>query len=129
MGKGKFEDRDMQQIIGTLLRYGVLVSFTITLVGGITYLLQHGGDKVPDYSKFLGLDSDYASITSIFNGLLRLDVQGIIQFAVMVLIATPILRVAMSLIAFALEKDKLYVIISSIVLGIIVASLLSGLKL
>ena len=125
----KFNDRDIQQIIGKMLRYGVLTSCAITLLGGIFYLFYHGMDAIPDYHIFTGSASAYTSLAPVLNGVLHFDVKEIVQFGVIVLIATPILRVAMSLIAFALEKDKLYVVISMIVLGIITTSLLGGLKL
>jgi uncharacterized membrane protein len=127
--KNKFSDRDIQQIIGTLLRYGVLSSLAITLIGGALYLFHHGMDAMPDYHTFTGTANAYTSLATILNGVLHFDVKEVVQFGVIVLIATPILRVAMSLVAFALEKDRLYVIISLIVLAIITTSLFGGLKL
>lgn len=127
--KKKFGDRDIQLIIGKLLRYGVLTSLAITLAGGLFYLINHWSDIVPNYREFAGETSGYTTMTQVLTGVLHFDVKDIIQFGVIVLIATPILRVAMSLLAFALEKDRLYVIISLIVLGIITTSLFGGLKL
>ncbi|RYE26104.1 MAG: DUF1634 domain-containing protein [Sphingobacteriales bacterium] len=127
--KKKFGDRDIQLIIGTLLRYGVLTSLAITLIGGIFYLAHHSMGTVPNYHEFLGAHSDYTTMSSVLNGVLQFNVKEVIQFGVIILIATPILRVAMSLVAFALEKDRLYIIITLIVLGIITTSLFGGLKL
>nr|NKQ94879.1 DUF1634 domain-containing protein [Escherichia coli] len=56
-----------------------------------------------------------------------LDGASIIQLAVVLLIATPILRIAFSVLAFAIEKDKLYVIITLIVFSIIIFGMYSGL--
>jgi uncharacterized membrane protein len=44
----------------------------------------------------------------------------------LLLIATPILRVAFSLVGFAIERDRAYVIITSIVLAVLLYSLISG---
>jgi uncharacterized membrane protein len=52
--------------------------------------------------------------------------QAIIQLGIVLLIATPILRVICSTIGFALEKDYLYVGISLLVLLIIFASMMGG---
>ncbi len=46
-----------------------------------------------------------------------------IQFGLLILIMTPIARVAFSLVAFAFERDKTYVVLTAIVLGILIYSL------
>jgi len=46
---------------------------------------------------------------------------------ILLLIATPIVRVAMSTALFAVEKDKLYASITLVVLILLLVSLLTGL--
>jgi uncharacterized membrane protein len=48
---------------------------------------------------------------------------GVIQFGLLVLIATPIVRVILAVAAFAIERDGLYVVIGLIVLAILTYSL------
>jgi uncharacterized membrane protein len=62
----------------------------------------------------------------VWTGLLALQPQAIIVLGLMLLIATPVLRVAVSVIAFGLEHDMRYVIITLIVLAILITSFLLG---
>ena len=62
----------------------------------------------------------------ILGGIRRLSGRSIIQFGLLLLIATPVARVAFSMVAFALEKDKLYVAIAAIVLAVLLFSLAGG---
>lgn len=125
-------ERDMELFIGKLLRYGVIISCIITLIGGIFYLLQQG-TQMPDYSPipdgkpFPGVIADLRELYTIIPLAFNLNGAAIIQFGVCVLIATPILRVAFSIIAFLAEKDYLYVGITMLVLAIIIANMLLGL--
>lgn len=124
-------ERDMEIFIGKLLRYGVMTACAITLVGGIFYLFQH--QTMPDYSPipddqpFPGVAEYLREFSTIFPRVLALDGAAIIQLGVCVLVATPILRVAVSAISFLIEKDYLYVAITLVVLGIILANMLLGL--
>jgi uncharacterized membrane protein len=45
---------------------------------------------------------------------------------VLLLVATPVARVAFSIVGFALERDRLYVVITTIVLAILLYSLIAG---
>jgi uncharacterized membrane protein len=126
--KIKVTDYDMQQLIGRVLRYGVLVSGIVAIIGGIWYLYQHGSGT-PHYTVFNGEPAGYTSLTGILKGLGEGSAKEIIQLGVVILIATPILRIGFSLLAFILEKDKLYVLITVIVLSIILFSMFGGLKI
>jgi uncharacterized membrane protein len=125
-------ERDMELFIGRLLRYGVILSCGITLIGGVFYLIQHGAqmpdyNPIPDDQPFEGASMYLRELSTILPRVMSLDGAAIIQLGVCVLIATPILRVAVSVIAFLVEKDFLYVIITLIVLTIIIANMLLGL--
>lgn len=122
-------DRDIELFIGQVLRTGVITASGTALLGGIFYLAQQGAASVPDYSVFKGEGADYTSFRGIFHGVAAGNATEIIQLGVLILLATPILRIFFSLIAFALEKDKLYVVITTIVLGIILFSMFGGLKI
>ena len=124
-------ERDVEQYIGKLLRYGVMLSCAITLFGGVIYLFQHKGVMV-DYSPVptgmaFGVEDYLRELNTIFPRMLSFDGAAIIQFGVLVLIATPIIRVAFSAFSFLIEKDYLYVVITLIVLAIILANMLLGL--
>ena len=122
-------DRDLQKIIGTLLRFGVITASVIALIGGIIYLSVHGLESRPVYDTFTGEPSAYTSLTGIINKVLSLDARGIMQLGAVVLIMTPILRVVCSLFTFAIERDKMYVVITLVVLSVILFSMFTGVKL
>jgi len=129
IAKHLFADHDIEQFIGLQLRYGVVISSLIVLIGGIIYLAQSGGLALPTYHQFIGTKAGFTSIGQIIAGIGTLDARGIIQSGVVVLIATPILRVAFSLVGFVIEKDQLYIIITSIVLTVMLFSIFGGLKI
>lgn len=129
--KKAFTDFDVERLVGNLLRYGVIISCVVTTIGGIIYSIQRQGVR-PDYTPtpdgvpFAGVDESLRSLSTIIPRMLDGDGAAIIQFGVCVLIATPILRVLMSLISFLIEKDYMYVAISFLVLSIILANMLLG---
>ncbi|KEQ30769.1 DUF1634 domain-containing protein [Pedobacter antarcticus] len=125
--KKKLTDYDMQQLIGQVLRVGVILSGTIAGIGGIWYLFQQGSGT-PHYGTFTGEPAGFTSLTGIYKGILTGSAAEIIQLGVVILIATPIIRIIFSLFSFILEKDGLYVIITLIVLSVILFSMFGGLK-
>jgi uncharacterized membrane protein len=124
--KSFWQERDVEMFIGQQLRWGVITSSIIAFIGGIIYLLNHG-TAIPSYTQFTGAPEYVRHLPGIFKGVLQLDGRAIIQLGVVVLLATPITRIAFSVLAFAMEKDKLYVVITLIVLGVITFSIFSGL--
>ncbi len=105
-----------------MLRVGVLLSASVVLLGGILYLVHHGHDTVA-YRTFLGNLSSLRSLTGIAHGVAQLSAQAIIQFGLLLLIATPVARVVFSAIGFAREHDYLYVVFTLAVLAILLYSL------
>ena len=117
-----FADKDIQVILGTLLRVGVISSMSVVFIGGLIYLIGNYSGIV-DYREFNPEKSGLASIQAIFKGLGHLDGAAIIQFGTLLLIFTPILRVVFSVFSFLIEKDYLYVLIGLFVLCVILFSL------
>ncbi|EHQ30268.1 DUF1634 domain-containing protein [Mucilaginibacter paludis] len=126
--KKHLADHDIEQFIGLQLRWGVLLSSFIVLAGGILYLVQSGSLPLPHYQLFIGEKAGFTTGRQIWAGLMDLKAKGIIELGVMVLIATPILRIFFSLIGFILEKDRLYIGITLIVLLVMMFSIFGGLK-
>jgi len=122
-------DRDLQRIIGTLLRIGVVTASIIALIGGVIYLFVHGMETMPDYGRFHNEAPIYTHLSGIISGVLSLDARSIMQLGVVVLIMTPIMRVFCSLFSFGLERDRMYVIITFVVLSIILFSMFTGMKI
>lgn len=120
--KNFFADKDIQLILGTLLRVGVISSMTVVFIGGLIYLFFNHSNLI-DYDKFDPGKSGLSSIASIFSGLRSLDGAAIIQFGTLLLIFTPVARVVFSIFSFLIERDYLYVVIGLMVLSIILYSL------
>lgn len=121
----KFKDKDMQLIIGWILRAGVAVSMVIVFIGGVLFVFRHG-NSTPDYRNFNGVPYFIHNTNGIIDGALNFKGQAIIQLGIILLIATPVMRVAFSVIGFIIEKDYLYTAISLLVLLIIAISMYSG---
>jgi uncharacterized membrane protein len=117
---------DMQLLIGTALRVGVTTACLIAFVSGAYYLLSHGGEPVPDYTVFHKEPQSYTTISGILMGMLHFEAKNWIQLAVLVLMLTPIVRILLSLIDFARERDWLYVAITAIVFLVILANSIGG---
>lgn len=113
---------NLQAIIGNLLRIGVFTALALVLLGLVAYILQHPGAEA-GYGDFYELPFDFASW---FSGLLQLKGESIMALGIMCLVATPFLRVVVSVRAFYSEGDRLYVFIGLTVLIIIVVSMLIG---
>jgi uncharacterized membrane protein len=114
-------DLKMEIAISRMLRAGVSVAALVVLVGWILYLWQAHG-VVSDYRHFHGVPSPADRLTPVFEGIRHLDSRSIIRLGILLLIATPIMRVAYCVYSFATQKDKIYVVISSVVLTVLLYS-------
>lgn len=117
--------RAMELFIGYMLRVGVLVSSAVCLVGGVLYIARYGGTEA-DFSTFSGAPQMYRSLSGIWEGLLAFEPLAIVQTGVVLLLATPVLRVLFSIFAFLFERDYLYVAITCIVFAVILFNMLDG---
>lgn len=123
-GQSNFKDTDMQSVIGWVLRLGVIASMAVVVFGGVVYLYRHG-HSIPNYSAFNGVP-DFVHPAGIIDGIRAFRGRSIIQAGIILLVATPIIRIICSFIGFILEKDYLYMVITLAVLLIIFISMLSG---
>ncbi|MDW5267221.1 MULTISPECIES: DUF1634 domain-containing protein [Acidobacteriaceae] len=119
----KFDDRQMETMMGRLLQIGVLLASLVVLVGGVLYVRKHFGSAV-DYRTFAGEPANLRSVRGLFHLLMAGDPAAVIQIGAILLIATPIARVVFAIIGFALERDRFYVAVSMTVLAVLMASLL-----
>ena len=118
----------MNNILGTVLRFGVVLSGLVIAIGTGLFVANH---SMADTSSYLVYNptvvphgSFPASLGAIASGLVSLDPASIIQLGFLILLATPVARVALSLFLFAAEKDRLYVYITAFVLVILLFSML-----
>ena len=122
MSNRNWNDQRIEVVIGTLLRTGVLIAASVVVLGAVLYLARHGREAV-QYRSFSGEPKNLESFSGIMHGTLELSGRAMIQFGLLLLIATPVARVAFSAVAFAIEGDFLYVWITLIVLAVLLYSL------
>lgn len=123
--KGRWSDQQVEVIIGNLLRAGVILAAGIVLAGGVIYIVRHASE-IPHYGVFRGEPEDLRALSGILRSVLSFHGRGIVQLGLLVLLATPVARVAFSVVAFAVQRDTLYVSVTLIVLAVLSFSLLGG---
>ncbi|MBK1987796.1 DUF1634 domain-containing protein [Sphaerospermopsis aphanizomenoides BCCUSP55] len=118
-------DQYLEYLLSNLLKYGVLIASAVIVLGGILYLISHGAEPA-QYHFFQGSPSDLRSPLSIINAVLSGSSQGIIQCGLLILVAIPILRVIISFLIFLVQREFIYVIITSLVLASLTYSLIGA---
>jgi len=116
---------ELEKILGSLLRAGVLASAIVVLIGIILYAAAPH-PNVRYFHIFKGEPAELRSVHSILQAALALKPDGIIQFGLLLLLATPVARVLLSMLAFACQKDRVYVLVTLIVLSALAFSLAGG---
>ncbi|MHB1040203.1 MAG: DUF1634 domain-containing protein [Desulfobacteria bacterium] len=115
-------DERVERVIGALLRWGVILAAGVVLAGGAMYLVRHGA-TMPDYRVFSGEPSDLRNVSGIVAGAVSWHSRGLIQFGLLLLILVPVARVAFSVVAFAMQRDRIYVVVTLIVLAVLLYGL------
>jgi uncharacterized membrane protein len=103
----------------------VILSALFVLAGGAVYVARHP-EPVTDYRVFQGEPEQLRTVSGIVHEAVALHGRGLIQLGLLLLIATPIARVAFSAVAFLYQRDWTYVVVTLIVLGLLVYSLFGG---
>ncbi len=125
---------DMELMIAHLLRVGVIASFVIVAIGigAVIATGRTGYEQITlnDLNSLVQYRDGHTpfphSLTEVITGVLDLKPYAIIALGLLVLIAIPILRVAVSVVAFAREHDRVYVLITAFVLAMLLLSLAIG---
>ncbi len=123
--RGRWTDQQVETIIGNVLRGGVLLAAVVVFTGGVFFLFRYG-PAYPDYRIFRGEPTDLRTVHGILIDALSFHSRGLVQLGLLLLIATPVARVAFSLFAFLRQGDRTYVIVTLLVLTILLYSLLGG---
>jgi uncharacterized membrane protein len=114
----RWSDQDVQRFIGRTLQLGVLLAAFVVVIGAVIVLAQHG-DAPADYRTFVPGPESLRSVTGILRSAIRLDARAIVQLGLLLLIATPIARVLLTFIAFLLQRDWRYVLVTGLVLALL----------
>lgn len=112
------EMADIELIIGKIMRIGVIIAAAVMLIGLIMLLITgNSGYYANSYP---------TTLTAIWHGLFLGRPFAYMMAGTFLLILTPVLRVIVSIYAFFVEKDMLYVVITTTVLLILVVSFIIG---
>lgn len=109
---------DAEIVISKTLRAGVALSGAITCLGLVLFLVT-GNSGYPG-------ESFPTSVVEILRGLETLKPYAVMLSGLFLLILTPVLRVGVSIVTFAKEKDYMYAAITSTVFIILIISFLLG---
>lgn len=118
------QEHGFEVAISYLLRGGLIVSASIVLLGAAIYLSESGQAHL-SYSTFRGEPASLRDIGRIARGARHLRSVAVMQFGLLLLIATPVARVLFSVFAFAKQRDRMYMVFTLIVLAILCYSLFS----
>ncbi|MBX5480595.1 MAG: DUF1634 domain-containing protein [Myxococcaceae bacterium] len=118
----------LEIVISELLRWGVIASTSLIVVGMAVTFLRH-----PDYfqstealQRLTSPDRAPHSLEDVLTGLRDVRGTAIEMVGLLSLIALPVARVAFSLVVFATRKDRRFVWLSGMVLGLLTLSFLLG---
>jgi uncharacterized membrane protein len=116
-------DQRFEQLLGNLLITGVAVAALVVLAGAITFLIRHSGQHA-DYASFHGEPDTFCSVGGILKSASEWSGRGLIQLGLLLLIATPVARVAFSLVVFIRQRDLVYCGFTLLVLAVLLFSLI-----
>jgi uncharacterized membrane protein len=123
------ETRKIESILSVLLRTGVCASLTIILFGSIVTFVHHPSyhQSGADLPHLVGKNAEFPhTLGQTWNALREFRGQAIVIVGLLLLILTPVMRVAISILAFAYEEDWNFVWITSVVLLFLLISFFLG---
>ena len=126
----------MELVISYVLRSGVLLSATIILVGilwfaltqdtGYARVLPHHLRDILTFHRHSGPGFFPTNLQAVVRGAAAGKPYAVIELGMLLLILTPVIRVALSVVFFLSQRDWLYVGITLFVLAVLMISLFSG---
>jgi uncharacterized membrane protein len=102
-------------MVSRVLKAGIALSVALMAIGLV--LGAVGGD---------GLPSGVVPLVDLASGLGAFDPAAFLSLGLIVLIATPFARVGGSIVTFAIERDRRYVLITAVVLAVMCLSVVLG---
>ncbi len=120
-------DKQLDASVARMLLVGVSIAALVVFTGGIL-LLHQPLATIPDYTHFHAVDPSLRNLKGIATLAFHLNPRGLVQFGLILLVATPIARVVYCVFGFASQRNKLYTGISALVLAILLYSLSNGIR-
>ncbi|HLX64187.1 MAG TPA: DUF1634 domain-containing protein [Planctomycetota bacterium] len=121
--------RKVELLISNLLRIGVIASMIVILIGSIVGLARHSME-LSSPATFQRLTKPGAafphSLQDVGDGLRHFQGQAIITLGLLLLIATPVLRVLVSVFTFIYQRDRIFTAITALVFCLLILSFVLG---
>jgi uncharacterized membrane protein len=121
--------QQVELLISRLLRAGVTISLTIVILGTVFTFIHHR-EYLTSRASLPEVTGDAArfprTVGQVLRGMRDLQGRSIVLFGLLLLIATPVMRVAVSALAFVYERDRVYVAITLVVLALLLLSFFLG---
>jgi uncharacterized membrane protein len=117
-------DEQLDILLGRLLRAGVTAAAVVVMTGAFWFLTRHGRE-LRDYHAFQPDAANSPALRAVYSGIRAGRSRSLIQAGLLMLIATPVARVALSLVLFIRRKDYVYVCVTSIVMAVLLGGVLA----
>ena len=109
-------------IVSTVLQVGVILS-ALTILAGTVLLFSNMGNGQSSYRRYVTPNYSFPhTISTLKSALLAGSGTGFIEIGVFLLILTPILRVATSILIFKRQKDTPMTLVTLFVLLVLISS-------
>lgn len=123
------DPESMNTIISKVLRYGVVLSSAVIVIGTGLLLASHGITSAEQYLAYNPGQVPHGAfpvtLEALISGLLVLSPFSVIELGVLMLLATPVSRVAFSIFLFAAERNRTYVYVTLGVLLLLLFSMIA----
>jgi len=114
--------KHIESTIGRIMQIGTLLAFAVIIMGSLYYLLQHSHDII-DYQTFHDKLYLATSFSGLWHDIVTFSARGIIQLGLFSLVLVQILRVALTIWYFIEIRDRVFVVISLLILAVIMSNL------
>jgi uncharacterized membrane protein len=111
----RFSEEKSERAIAVALRYGSLISTLVMALGLGLMLLRGSAMSLATYHRI--------RLSQLFSLVVRFDPAGLTELGVLLLLLTPLFRILVAIISFALERDLKYVLIALGVLSVVLLSI------
>jgi uncharacterized membrane protein len=121
--------RSVELLISNLLRIGVVTSLLVIVAGTMVSFIRHPEylSQPPALQRLTTPGAAFPhTLRDVIHGLREGRGQSVVIVGLLLLIATPVVRVAVSVLGFVYEGDRRYVVITVIVLALLVVSFVLG---
>ncbi|OLN28610.1 DUF1634 domain-containing protein [Desulfosporosinus metallidurans] len=109
---------DAELFISSSLRLGVYLSAAVIVIGMILFFATSSSGYQTDQFP--------TTVGGVLSETMHFNPSAIISLGLLLLIVTPVFRVAASVLLFVLEKDHLYTVITLFVLCVLIISFMLG---